>query len=228
MIDTTLCTYHPLLLELVHRLESTGVGVVVQSADGHLFVQLSEGIDELRGAIDMKKEGAEAGVRIVLRKARKRGNRCAYTEMPMYQLYVLPIAQKNAQTITAEERRNMELNTQALRLAHAVERDQEQVVVWHERHEAHKRNPKGYDKVYKNFFGFVYVTIRMELVAAQKAEEEADVLTADAAKKEVAAPTKAAVEVRGVRYVVADNPMRRARLIGVQARARSIPLLLAG
>ena len=217
MIDTTLCTYHPLLLELVRRLESTGAGVVVQSADGHLFVQLNEAIDELRGAIDMKKEGAEAGVRIVLRKARKRGSRCAYTEMPMYQLYVLPIVKKNAQTMTAEERRNMDLNTEALRLAHAVERDEELAAIWHERHEAHKRNPEGYDKVYRNFFGFVYVTIRMELAAAQKAETEA-----------VARKDDADAEVRGVRLVVTDCPKRKARVIGVQARARSIPLLLAG
>ena len=218
MIDTTLCTYHPLLLELVRRLESTGAGVVVQSADGHLFVELNVAIEEFRGAIDMKKEGDEAGVRIVLRKARKRGKRCAYAKMPMYQLYVLPIVKKNAQTMSDEERRNMELNTEALRLAHAVERDQALAAVWHERHEAHKRNPEGYDKVYENFFGFVYVTIRMELAAAQKAQK---------AQTEAVA-RKAEAEVRGVRLVVADCLMRKARVIGVQARARSIPLLLAG
>ncbi len=219
MIDTTLCTYHPLLLELVRRLESTGVGVVVQSADGHLFVELNVAIEDFRGAIDMKKEGEAAGVRIVLRTARKRGKRCAYAKMPMYQLYVLPIVKKNAQTMTAEERRNMELNTDALRMAHAVERDEELAAIWHERHEAHKRNPEGYDKVYENFFGFVYVTIRMELAAAQKAEEEAEAVQTEAA---------AETEVRGVRLVVADCLMRKARVIGVQARARSIPLLLAG
>jgi len=39
---------------------------------------------------------------------------------------VLPIVQKNAQTMTDAERRNMEINAQTLRMAHAVERDPQQ------------------------------------------------------------------------------------------------------
>ena len=49
------------------------------------------------------------------------------------------------------------------RMAHAIERDPEQAAAYRELHEAHKRNPEGYKKLYPNFFGFLVATFRKEL-----------------------------------------------------------------
>ena len=45
-------------------------------------------------------------------------------------------------------------------LANAAERDPEKAVYYHELHEAHKRNPEGYKKLYPNFFGFLVATFQ--------------------------------------------------------------------
>ena len=161
---------HPLLQKIIRRLEQSGAGEVVVAEDGHVFFQPSVHIEHLWGAADMKMEGKEAGLHVVIRRVRNRGKRCKYAGMPWYQIYVLPIVEKNAQTMTDKERRNMELNAQALRMAHAVERDEDQAAVYRELHEAHKKNPEGYKKLYPNFFGFLVATFRMQL-AAQEAEE---------------------------------------------------------
>ena len=79
----------------------------------------------------------------------------------------------DAVQMTDAERRNMEMNTQALRMAHAVERNPEQLAAYKELHEAHKRNPQGYKKLYPNLFGFLVATFRMQLEAEQaKTESE--------------------------------------------------------
>lgn len=154
---------HPLLQELLDRLESAGE--VVITPDGHIFLQPDVGIKMLWGAMDMKKEGREAGVRIIVRKVHKRARNSKYAGMPWLQVYVLPIVKKNTQTMTSAERHNMELHRQALRMAHAVEHDPEKAAYYHELHEAHKRNPEGYKKLYPNFFGFLVATFHMQLAA---------------------------------------------------------------
>ena len=152
---------HPLLQEIIIRLNKAGE--VVAAPDGHLFFRPGVHVKCLFGAMDMKKEGEKYGVRIVVRKVRKRATKSKYGDMPWFQIYILPIVKKNAKTMTENERRNMEMNRQALLMAHAVERDPEQVAAWRERHEAHKRNPEGYAKLYPNLFGFLVATFRKEL-----------------------------------------------------------------
>ena len=156
---------HPLLQTVLHRLES--VGEVVVSSDGHLFFQPGVHIRSLWGAMDMKKEGIAAGMRIVVRKVRKRACNSRYAGMPWYQIYVLPVLRKDASTMTANEQHNMDINRQALLMAHAIERDPEQAAVYRKLHEAHKLNPVGYKKLYPNFFGFLVATCRMQIVAQQ-------------------------------------------------------------
>ena len=148
---------------IIDRIVNSGAGEVYVTPDGHLFVKPCMCFNALWGAMDMKKEGDAAGVRIVVRKVRKRAKNSKYADMPWLQLYVLPIVKKEASTMTDAERRNMDLNTQALKMAHAIERDPEQAAKYHELHEAHKRNPEGYKKLYPNFFGFLVATFRKEL-----------------------------------------------------------------
>ena len=160
--------------KIIDRLVQTGAGEVVVAEDGHVFFQPSVYINHLWGAADMKREGKEAGVHVIIRKVPKRGKRCKYAGLPEFQIYVLPIVKKNAQTMTDKERRNMELNTQALRMAHAVERDPVQSAYYHELHEAHKLNPVGYKKLYPNFFGFLVATFRMQLESQEVSKSEKD------------------------------------------------------
>ena len=148
---------------IIDRIVNSGAGDVYVTQDGHLFVKPCMCFNALWGAMDMKKEGDAAGVRIVVRKVRKRAKNSKYADMPWLQLYVLPIVKKEAATMTNAERRNMDLNRQALKMAHAIERDPEQAAKYHELHEAHKRNPEGYKKLYPNFFGFLVATFRKEL-----------------------------------------------------------------
>ena len=164
---------HPFLQEIINRIVSTGLGEVYITEDGHLFLETCKAIKVIYGALDMKKEGAAAGVRIVVRRAKKRSKRSIYNGLPMLQIYVLPVLAKNAKTMTDAERQNMELNAQALRMAHAVERDPEQAAHYHQLHEAHKLNPQGYKKLYPSFFGFLVATFRMQL-AMQPISEQSD------------------------------------------------------
>lgn len=161
---------------VIDRLVSTGAGEVLIAPDGHVFVRSCLTINSLWGTMDMKKEGEKYGERIVVRKVKKRAKRSKYAGMPWLQLYSLPIVKKNVSTMTDAERRNMEMNTQALRMAHAVERNPEQLATYTRLHEAHKRNPQGYKKLYPNLFGFLVATFRMQL-AAQEAAQAAESTT---------------------------------------------------
>ena len=222
-------TYHPLLLEIIYRLESTGAGYAVESPDGHLFFQPCVGINDLGGALDLKKEGEAAGVRIIVRKARKRSKHSPYAKMPLYQLYTLPIIEKNADTMTDAERRNSDIYRQALRLAHAVERDPEQRAIWLVKHEAHRANPRGYSKLYPNFFGFLVATFRMQL-AAQYAAESALVEPPAAVDPAPVEPREAVEPAFTLSIAPALNAgitlcvPTAARIATPRPRARSIPL----
>ena len=161
----------PYLQSVATRLVQLGLGEVVYAPDGHIFFSPCVAIKEIWGALDVKKEGALAGERVVIRRVRKRAKNSKYAGMPMFQLYSLPIVKKDASTMTESERRNMELNIRAMRMAHAVENDPERAPYYHELHEAHKKNPEGYKQLYPTFFGFLEATFRMQL-AAQEAEKE--------------------------------------------------------
>lgn len=161
---------HPLLQEIIRRLVTSGAGDVLITDDGHLFLRPCACFKAFWGAMDMKKEGKQHGVRIVVRKVSKRAKNSRYANMPLLQMYVLPIVRKNAATMTDAERRNIEMNTRALKMAHAVERDPEQSAYYHTLHEAHRLNPAGYSKCYNNFFGFLVATFRMQLEAAEAAK----------------------------------------------------------
>lgn len=163
----------PLMQETIQGIISSGLGEVVFAPDGHIFVEPCVSINVLYGVLNEWKDGIAAGEHIVMRRVRKRAKNSKYADMPLFQLYALPILKKNAKTMTDAERRNMEMNTQALRMAHAVERNPEQLAAYKELHEAHKRNPQGYKKLYPNLFGFLVATFRMQLEAEQaKTESE--------------------------------------------------------
>ena len=100
-------TIHPLLQTVINRIVNSGAGEVYVTQDGHLFVKPCMCFNAFWGAMDMKKEGDAAGVRIVVRKVRKRAKNSKYADMPWLQLYVLPIVKKEAATLTDAERRNM-------------------------------------------------------------------------------------------------------------------------
>lgn len=239
-MDATLCTYHPLLLELAHRLEVLGVGTVMQTPDGHLFFSPRKGIDELRGAVDLKKEGAEAGVRIVIRKVNKRSKYCKYANMPWFQFYALPIPVKNAATMTDAERLNSELYRQALRMAHAVMRDPVQCAIWQEKHAAHRADHRGYSKLYPNFFGFLVATFRMQLAAQLSAQPAAEERPVDEASGNAAinlatpsitpaSPSITPAFYAGITLCVplfsrTSSSARSVRCASPPPRARSIPL----
>lgn len=163
----------PYLQSVATRLVQMGLGEVVYAPDGHIFFSPCVAIKEIWGALDVKKEGALAGERVVIRRVRKRAKNSKYAGMPMFQLYSLPIVQKDFATMPENERKNIELNIQAMRMAHAVENDPERAPYYHELHEAHKKNPEGYKQLYPTFFGFLEATFRMQL-EAQEAEKTAE------------------------------------------------------
>lgn len=160
------------LLTIIHRWKH--YGKFIFSTDGHLFFQPCSKMANLRGALDMKKESAAIGAHIIVRPVKFRPKHSRYARLPWFQVYVLPIVKKTDASMTAAERANMELNTQAMRLAHAVERDPEQAALYHQLHAAHiaeyQANPScppaGYNKFYPNFYGFVFATIRRRLATS--------------------------------------------------------------
>lgn len=203
MIKEQVKSIHPLLMIILNRLK--GAGEVVAAADGHLFFQPAACIKCLSGAMDMKKEGQAAGVRIIVRKVRKRANDSKYKGMPWYQIYVLPIVKKNVKTMTAAERKNIELNTQALRMAHAVMRDPKKVAYYTELHEAHKCNPQGYKKLYPNLFGFLVATFRMELEnqeIPENPERYENVVSLENAESTAGIRQRTPRQVHGIRKVI--------------------------
>lgn len=156
---------HPLLLKVITRIVKLGAGIVHITPDHHVFVKLSTGISELRGALDMQKEGKEAGLRVVVRRAPKRGKYSLYTDLPDYQLYTLPIVQKNASTMSDAERLNIERNTLVLKRVHAIKRDPVQLAHYRRLHRLHLLNPTagGYSRLYRNFHGFLVATLHLTL-----------------------------------------------------------------
>ena len=158
---------HPLLLKVITRIVKLGVGIVHITPDHHVFVKLNVGITELRGALDMQKEGKEAGLRVVLRRAPKRGKYSLYTGLPDYQLYTLPIVRKNAATMSDAERLNIERNTLVLKRVHAIKRNPVQLAHYRRLHRLHMLNPTagGYSRPYRNFHGFLVATLHLELAA---------------------------------------------------------------
>lgn len=170
----------PLLQKVINRLIQTGAGEIIITPDNHVFFQPGIHIKALWGAMDMKKEGVAADERIVIRPITKRAKRSKYNGLPMYTIYSLPIVKKNASTMTEAERRNIEINTQALRLAHAVERDPEQLAAYTKLHNQHKLDTSrsnrkdGYKKFYPNLFGFLVATFCMQLAAQQAQQHQQD------------------------------------------------------
>ena len=128
---------HPLLLKVITRIIKLGAGIVHITPDHHVFVKLATGISELRGALDMQKEGKEAGLRVVVRRAPKRGKYSLYTDLPDYQLYTLPIVKKEASTMSDAERLNIERNTLVLKRVHAIKRDPVQLAHYRRLHRLH-------------------------------------------------------------------------------------------
>ncbi len=158
---------HPLLLKVITRIVKLGAGIVHITPDHHVFVKLATGISELRGALDMQKEGKEAGLRVVVRRAPKRGKYSLYTDLPDYQLYTLPIVQKSASTMSDAERLNIERNTLVLKRVHAIKRDPVQLAHYRRLHRLHLLNPTagGYKHLYRNFYGFLVATLHLALAA---------------------------------------------------------------
>ncbi len=159
---------HPLLLKIITRIVKSGVGIVHITPDHHIFVNLCVAINELRGALDLQKEGKDAGLRVVIRRAPKRGKYSLYTNLPGYQLYTLPIVQKNAATMSDAERLNIERNTLVLKRVHAIKRDPEQLAHYRRLHRLHLLNPTagGYKQRYPGFHGFLVATLHLELAAS--------------------------------------------------------------
>ena len=158
---------HPLLLKVITRIVKLGAGIVHITPDHHVFVKLATGISELRGALDMQKEGKEAGLRVVVRRAPKRGKYSLYTDLPDYQLYTLPIVKKEASTMSDAERLNIERNTLVLKRVHAIKRDPVQLAHYRRLHRLHLLNPTagGYYRLYRNFYGFLVATLHLALAA---------------------------------------------------------------
>ena len=158
---------HPLLLKIITRIVKSGVGIVHITPDHHIFVKLCVAINELRGALDLQKEGKDAGLRVVIRRAPKRGKYSLYTNLPGYQLYTLPIVRKNAATMSDAERLNIERNTLVLKRVHAIKRDPVQLAHYRRLHRLHLLNPTagGYKQRYPGFHGFLVATLHLELAA---------------------------------------------------------------
>ena len=156
---------HPLLQKVITRIVKTGVGIVYITPDHHIFVKLSIAISELRDSLDPQKEGKAAGLRVVIRQAPKRGKYSLYTDLPGYQLYTLPIVQKNASTMSDAERLNIERNTLVLKRVHAIKRDPVQLAHYRRLHRLHLLNPTagGYKQRYPGFHGFLVATLHLEL-----------------------------------------------------------------
>ena len=159
---------HPLLLKVITRIVKSGAGIVYITPDHHVFVKLSIAISELRGALDPQREGKASGLRVVIRQAPKRGKYSLYPDLPNYQLYTLPIVQKNAATMSDTERLNIERNTLVLKRVHAIKRDPIQLAYYRRLHRLHLLNPTagGYKQPYPGFHGFLVATLHLELAAS--------------------------------------------------------------
>ena len=164
---------HPLLQKVIMRIVKSGLGNVIMTEDGHLFVETCEAIETIRGALDMKKEGKKYGVRVVVRQAKKRSKRSKYAGLPMIQLYVLPIVEKTAATMTDAEKQNIELNKLTLTKLHAAERDAKKMAYYQQLY-AEQDSAEGGEK-YTTFYRFLYAMCRKQVekeLAAKAAEQK--------------------------------------------------------
>ena len=168
---------HPLLQQVITRIEEKGLGEVVMSPDGHFFFEPNTKVWEyIRGSIEQPEDREAYGMRVVIRKRRTGVKQSKYKGYPPYIIYPLPIIQKNADTMTDAERRNIEIHTEAINRAHAIMADPEQLTHYQELHAAHirehelhpNRPPQGYRTFYPNLFGFLVATLHAQLTAAQE------------------------------------------------------------
>ena len=86
--------------ETIQGIISSGLGEVVFAPDGHIFVEPCVSINVLYGVLNERKDGIAAGEHIVMRRVRKRAQNSKYADMPLFQLYALPILKKNVRTMT--------------------------------------------------------------------------------------------------------------------------------
>ena len=157
--------FEPLFVKVITRLVRKGVGVVHITPDHHVFIQLSAGITELRGSLNSRQEGKEAGFNVIIRRAPKRGKYSLYTDLPEYQLYTLPIVKKEAATMSDSERLNIERNTLVLKRLHAIEHNPIRLAHYRRLHRAHLLNPTagGYKKRCTTFRCFLIAILHLEL-----------------------------------------------------------------
>ena len=167
---------HPLLQLVITRIIDKGLGEVVMSPDGHFFFEPNTKVWEyIRGSIEQPEDREAYGMRVVIRKRRTGVKQSKYKGYPPYIIYPLPIIQKNADTMTDAERRNIEIHIEATRRAHAVIADPEQLAQYQELHAAHlsehfmhpNRPPKGYKKFYPNLFGFLVANLHARLASQE-------------------------------------------------------------
>ncbi len=166
---------HPLLQLVITRIIDKGWGEVVMSPDGHFFFEPNTKVWEyIRGAIEQLEDREAYGMRVIIRKRRTGVKQSKYKGYPPYIIYLLPILQKNADTMTDAERRNIEIHTEAINRAHAIMADPEQCSHYQQLHAAHirehelhpNRPPQGYRTFYPNLFGFLVATLHAQLTAA--------------------------------------------------------------
>lgn len=167
---------HPLISLVISRINNLGLGTVVMSPDGHFFFEPSaKKFECLRGALNTPKESKEYGANVIIRRRRTNVKHPKYDGYPLYQLYLLPVIRKNADTMTDAERRNIEIHIEATRRAHAIIADPEQLAQYQELHAAHLREhlmhpnrpPKGYKKFYPNLFGFLVANLHARLASQE-------------------------------------------------------------
>lgn len=172
---------HPLLQQVITRIIDKGLGEVVMSPDGHFFFEPNTKVWEyIRGSIEQPEDREAYGMRVVIRKRRTNVKQSKYKGYPPYIIYPLPIIQKNADTMTDAERRNIEIHTEAINRAHAIMADPEQLTHYQELHAAHirehelhpNRPPQGYRTFYPNLFGFLVATLHAQLTALESATKE--------------------------------------------------------
>ena len=195
---------HPLLQLVITRIIDKGLGEVVMSPDGHFFFEPNTKVWEyIRGSIEQPEDREAYGMRVVIRKRRTGVKQSKYKGYPPYIIYPLPIIQKNADTMTDAERRNIEIHTEAINRAHAIMADPERLTHYQELHAAHirehrlhpNRPPQGYRTFYPNLFGFLVATFHNQLTAAAAtaAQQPAALIAAQQSTIQPAAPEECPV-----------------------------------
>ena len=193
---------HPLLQQVITRIIDKGLGEVVMSPDGHFFFEPNTKVWEyIRGSIEQPEDREAYGMRVIIRKRRTGVKQSKYKGYPPYIIYPLPIIQKNADTMTDAERRNIEIHTEAINRAHAIMADPERLTHYQELHAAHirehelhpNRPPQGYRTFYPNLFGFLVATLHAQLTALESATKESAPTAAQQPTDLIAAPDSAPI-----------------------------------